>query len=72
MTELEQLERRRALVVLSADLQRATLSRRLSRVEANPGRTAIDLALCAAGRPDVRRAIVVATLFAWRALRRRA
>ena len=38
MTELETLRRRRELVMLSAQLQRATLARRISRVEANPVR----------------------------------
>jgi hypothetical protein len=70
MTELELLDHRRALVVLSADLQRATLSRRLARVQDSPGRAAFDLALEAASRPDIRRATVVVALFAWRALRR--
>ncbi|HXF80929.1 MAG TPA: hypothetical protein VN598_18825 [Usitatibacter sp.] len=36
MTELEILRRRRELVVLSAELQRATLVRRLERVQDHP------------------------------------
>ena len=36
MTELEILRRRRELVVLSAELQRATLVRRLERVDRHP------------------------------------
>ena len=36
MTELEQLRRRRQLLVLSADVQRATVVVRLDRIEAGP------------------------------------
>ena len=38
MTEAEELKRRRELVILSAELQRATIVRRLDRMEANPAR----------------------------------
>jgi hypothetical protein len=38
VTELETLHRRRELVLLSAELQRATLARRIARVEASPVR----------------------------------
>ena len=51
MTELEILHRRRELVLLSAELQRATLARRISRVEANPARIALGLAAKAASVP---------------------
>ncbi len=70
MTELDQLEQRRALVALSCDLQRATLARRLARVNAHPTRAALGFALSVAGRPAALRSLVAAALFAWRALRR--
>ncbi len=38
MTEIELLRRRRELVVLSADVQRATVIHRINRLEANPAR----------------------------------
>ena len=51
MTELEILRRRRDLVVLSAELQRATLVRRLDRVERHPLRTVLAFAGSAATLP---------------------
>ena len=51
MTELETLRRRRDLVVLSAELQRATLARRLERVERHPLHTALAVAGSAAALP---------------------
>jgi hypothetical protein len=44
VTELEILHRRRELVMLSAELQRATLARRLAHVDANPARIALGFA----------------------------
>ena len=44
MTELETLHRRRELVLLSAELQRATLARRIAHVEVNPMRLAFGFA----------------------------
>jgi len=41
VTELETLHRRRELVLLSAELQRATLARRIARVETSPVRMAL-------------------------------
>lgn len=51
MTELERLKQRRDLVVLAAELQRATVVRRLERIEANPARRWVGLAAKAASRP---------------------
>ncbi len=51
MTELERLRQRRDLVVLAAELQRATVVRRLERIEANPARRWVGLAAGAASRP---------------------
>ncbi len=48
MTELEILRRRRELVVLSAELQRATLVRRLERVDRHPLHAALGFAKHAA------------------------
>lgn len=70
MTELAWLEQRRELVALSCDLQRATLSRRLARVESHPTRAALGFALSVAGRPAALRSLIAVALFAWRALRR--
>ena len=44
MTELETLRRRRELVVLSAELQRATLVRRIDHVQRHPINTMVGLA----------------------------
>ena len=48
MTELEILRRRRELVVLSAELQRATLVRRLDNVHRHPLHSALGMARKAA------------------------
>jgi hypothetical protein len=47
------LRRRRELVVLSAELQRATISKRLERIEMNPARRLFGLATSFAKRPAV-------------------
>jgi hypothetical protein len=44
MTELEILRRRRELVVLSAELQRATVVRRLDRIDRHPAQTLLAMA----------------------------
>jgi len=51
VTELETLHRRRELVLLSAELQRATLSRRLAHIDKNPARLALKFAASAASVP---------------------
>ena len=70
--DLETLEQRRKLVELSADLQRATIERRLGAIERRP-RLAFfgSLAAVLASRPGVRRVAIAAAVMAWRAWRRR-
>lgn len=51
MTELEILRRRRELVLLSAELQRATVARRLERINAHPVLLVLGLATSAASVP---------------------
>ena len=51
MTELEQLRQRRELVVLAAELQRATVVRRLERIQANPARRILGMAATAVSKP---------------------
>jgi hypothetical protein len=51
VTELEVLRQRRELVLTSALLQRATVVRRLDRIETHPARIALGLAARAASVP---------------------
>lgn len=67
MTELEILRRRRDLVLLSAELQRATLVRRIEHVEHHPVHLALGLAASAATVPVL---IKVGSLVARRVSRR--
>lgn len=53
MTELEILRRRRELVLLSAGLQRATLARRLERIDRHPAHAVLRFAARAASLPIV-------------------
>jgi hypothetical protein len=71
MTELEILRRRRELVVLSAELQRATIARRLERLSANPARRVLGFAAKAASTPLLFKLGTAAMGFAVRAYRRR-
>ncbi len=71
MTELEILRRRRELVLLSAGLQRATIARRLGRIDANPARVALGYAARMAGRPMLWKLGSAAVGLAVRAYRRR-
>jgi len=71
MTEIEMLQRRRELVLLSAELQRATIARRLSRIEANPARVALGYAAKVASRPLLIGLGTKAVRLAVRAYRRR-
>ena len=71
MTELEILRRRRELVVLSAQLQRATVTRRLERIETSPARVALRLATGAASVPLLWKVGSKAVGLAVRAYRRR-
>lgn len=71
MTELEILRQRRELVVLAAELQRATIVRRLERIEVNPARRLLRVAAAAASRPALLSLGTAAVRFAVRAYRRR-
>ena len=71
MTELEQLRQRRELVVLAAELQRATLVRRLDRIEANPARRWLGMAASVVARPALLSIGTAAVRYAVRAYRRR-
>ena len=53
MTDAAELRQRRELVVLAAQLQRATLMRRVERLRANPARHVLGLAAMAARRPAI-------------------
>ena len=67
MTELELLRRRRDLVLLSAELQRATIVRRIEHVKHHPVHLALGLAASAATVPVL---IKVGSLVARRVSRR--
>ena len=71
MTELQLLRRRRSLVLLSAELQRATLARRLASIDANPLHHALRFAATAVKRSAPWRMGVAALALAVRAWRRR-
>jgi len=71
MTEMEVLRRRRELVLLSAQLQRATVVRRLQRIEVNPARMVLGYAAKVASRPMLWKVGTAAVGFAVRAYRRR-
>lgn len=71
MTELEQLRQRRELVVLAAELQRATIVRRLERIEVNPARKLLGMAATAVSRPALLSLGTAAVRLAVRAYRRR-
>lgn len=72
MTEIEILHRRRELVLLSAELQRATIARRLARIDTNPARVALGYAAKVASRPVLLTLGAKAVRLAVRAYRRRA
>ena len=55
MSELAVLERRRELVTLAAELQRATVVQRLGRIDTRPSRIALELAFAAARTRAARR-----------------
>jgi hypothetical protein len=71
VTELEILRQRRELVVLSAQLQRATVARRLERINANPARVALGFATSAVSVPLLWKVGSKALDLAVRAYRRR-
>jgi hypothetical protein len=71
VTELEQLRQRRELVVLAAELQRATIVRRLERIEVNPARKLLGVAATAVSRPALLSLGTAAVRLAVRAYRKR-
>jgi hypothetical protein len=71
MTELEQLRQRRELVVLAAELQRATVIRRLERIEANPARKWFGIAASVVAKPALLSIGTAAVRYALRAYKRR-
>lgn len=71
MTELDLLKRRRELVVLAANLQRATIVRRLERIQDNPARRILGYAANVVRRPALMSLGAAAMRFAVRAYRRR-
>lgn len=71
MTEIEVLRKRKELVLLSAELQRTTIARRLSRIDANPARVALGYAAKVASRPMLFTLGTKAARLALRAYRRR-
>jgi hypothetical protein len=71
VTELEFLRRRRELVVLSADVQRATLANRLDRIEASPVRLLLGLAANATRVVAARRVVLAVLAVASRVFRGR-
>lgn len=71
MTELEVLRQKRELVVLAAQLQRATVLRRLERLRVNPARRVFGLAAMAARRPALMSVGTAAARMALRFWRRR-
>ena len=71
MTELEQLRQRKELVVLAAELQRATIARRLERIEVNPARKFLGAATSALSRPALLSIGAAAVKYLVRAYRRK-
>ena len=71
MSELQVLRQRKELVLLSCDLQRATLSRNLGHIQRNPVRIALGAAATAIKRPMVWRLGTTALAFAVKAYRSR-
>jgi hypothetical protein len=71
VTELELLKQRRELVVLAAELQRATVVRRLERIQTNPARRLLGFAANVASRPALLSLGTAAVRYAIRAYRRR-
>jgi hypothetical protein len=72
VTEIDELRQRRELVVLAAELQRATIARRLDRIEVNPARKVLGVALSAVRRPAFLTLGSAAVKYAVRAYQRRA
>jgi hypothetical protein len=71
VTELEELRQRKELVVLAAELQRATIARRLERLETNPARKFLGAAAGALRRPALLSIGTAAVKYLVRAYRRK-
>jgi hypothetical protein len=71
VTERDNLRQRRELVMLAAELQRATITRRLERIEANPARRALSLVGGAVRNPAMTRIGTALAALAVRTLRKR-
>ena len=71
VSEMDILRQRRELVLLSCDLQRATLARRLGRVQVSPVRLAAGAVANAVKRPMVWRLGTTALAVFWKAYRKR-
>lgn len=71
MNEREVLAQRRELVLLSAQMQRATIAARLDRIEARPGLALAGSALRVLGSRWARRAAIIALGIAVRGFRSR-
>jgi hypothetical protein len=71
VSEFDVLRQRRELVLLSCDLQRATLARRLGHIQASPVRLAMGAVVKAVKRPMVWRLGTTALAFAVKAYRKR-
>jgi hypothetical protein len=63
------LRSRRELVVLTAELQRATILRRIERIQSHPARRAVEFAARVMARPAALSLGVAAARFALRACR---
>lgn len=71
MTELAILEKRRELVMLSASLQRATITRRISSFESHPAQSLLQFAFGLVSKPAAVRLGFAVAAMAWRLLRKR-
>ncbi len=71
MTETETLRQRRELVLLSCDLQRATLARRMGRLQVNPVGRAVGHVAQSVSRPLAWKFATAALAFATRAWQKR-
>ena len=71
MTEIEQLRQRKELVVLAAELQRASLARRMERIEVSPARKFLGAAAGALRRPALMAVGTAAVKYLVRAYRRK-
>lgn len=71
LDDLAVLEQRRALVELSCELQRATLTRRLDAIQQRPGSALLATLAAIGSKPAIRRIGIALALMAFRKWRRR-